>query len=77
MAFAMLLCRHYDAAEVAVSCHSAIVCFRLHRVAAVVCKQNIFCFGATFIKMQYIRSLILSYNARPSFVFSLFDFIRG
>lgn len=41
MAFAMLLCRHYDAAEVAVSCHSAIVCFRLHRVAAVVCKRNV------------------------------------
>ena len=32
-----------EAAEVADSCHSAIVCFRLHRVAAVVCKQNIFC----------------------------------
>ena len=36
IAFAMLLCRHYDAAEVAASCHPAIVCFRLHRVAAVV-----------------------------------------
>lgn len=32
-----------DAAEVAVSCHSAIVCFRLHRVAAVVCKRNVVC----------------------------------
>ena len=41
IAFAMLLCRHYDAAEVAVSCHSAIGCFRLHRVAAVIYKQNI------------------------------------
>ena len=41
VAFAMLRYWLRDAAEVAVSCHSAIVCFRLHRVAAVVCKQNI------------------------------------
>lgn len=34
VAFAMLLYRLRDAAEVAALCHSAIVCFRLHSVAA-------------------------------------------
>ena len=41
VAFAMLRYWLRDAAEVAVSCHSAISCFRLHRVAAVVCKRNV------------------------------------
>ena len=43
VAFAMLRYWLRDAAEVAVSCHSAIVCFRRHRVAAVICKQNVVC----------------------------------
>lgn len=40
-AFAMHRCRLREAAEVAASYHSAIGCFRLHRVAAVICKLNI------------------------------------
>lgn len=32
-----------EAAEVAASYHSAIGCFRLNRVASVICKRNIGC----------------------------------
>ena len=41
VAFAMLRYWLREAAEVAASYHSAIGCFRLHRVAAVICKQNV------------------------------------